>query len=75
MWLDDRLQQYRGAIDTLAAKAHALMEGRGYVSPQDIKDVGMDILRHRVAVTYEAEAEQMTPETILQRILDRVEVP
>ncbi len=60
---------------TLAAKAHALLNGRGYVTPQDVKSIGPDILRHRVIITYEAEAEEMTPDAILQQILDGVPVP
>jgi MoxR-like ATPase len=59
----------------MAARAHALLQGRGYVTPQDIKDMGMDVLRHRVLVTYEAEAEQMTPEDLLKKIFDTVDVP
>ncbi len=60
---------------TLAAKAYAFLRGRGYVTPQDVKSIGMDILRHRVSVTYEAEAEEKTPETIVQRIFDELPVP
>ncbi|MCF6158220.1 MAG: MoxR family ATPase [wastewater metagenome] len=60
---------------TLAAKAHAFVKGRGFVTPQDVKSVGMDILRHRIIVTYEAEAEEMKPENIVQKIFDTVEVP
>ncbi|MCP5518803.1 MAG: MoxR family ATPase [Verrucomicrobiales bacterium] len=60
---------------TLCAKAHAFLRGRGYVTPQDVKSVGMDVLRHRVAVTYEAEAEDKTPEHIIQRIFDELPVP
>ncbi len=60
---------------TLCAKAHAFLRGRGYVTPQDVKSVGMDVLRHRVAVTYEAEAEDKTSETIIQRIFDEMPVP
>jgi MoxR-like ATPase len=48
---------------TLAAKAYAFLKGRGYVTPQDVKSIGMDVLRHRVAITYEAEAEEKTSET------------
>lgn len=59
----------------MAARAHALLEGRGYVTPQDIKDIGMDVLRHRVIVTYEAEAEEKTPEDIIKQIFDAVKVP
>ena len=60
---------------TMAAKAHAFLRGRGYVTPEDIKSVAMDILRHRIIVSYEAEAEEVTPEDIVQKILDHVEVP
>ncbi|HSH96168.1 MAG TPA: MoxR family ATPase [Roseimicrobium sp.] len=59
----------------LAAKAHAFLKGRGYVTPQDVKSIGMDVLRHRVAVTYEAEAEEKTSETIVQKIFDELPVP
>ena len=57
------------------ARAHAFIRGRGYVTPEDIKSVGMDVLRHRVLLTYEAEAENITPEDIIQKIFDSVEVP
>jgi len=60
---------------TRAARAHAFIKGRGYVTPEDIKSVGMDILRHRVITTYEAEAENITPEQIVQKVFDSVEVP
>jgi MoxR-like ATPase len=60
---------------TLCAKAHAFLRGRGYVTPQDVKSIGMDVLRHRVAVTYEAEAEEKTSEHIIQRIFDELPVP
>ncbi|HOK78170.1 MAG TPA: MoxR family ATPase, partial [Verrucomicrobiota bacterium] len=60
---------------TLCAKAHAFLRGRGYVTPQDVKSIGMDVLRHRVTVTYEAEAEEKTPEHIVQRIFDELPVP
>ncbi len=60
---------------TLAAKANAFLRGRGYVTPQDVKSIGLDVLRHRVAITYEAEAEEMTPESVVQRILDELPVP
>ncbi len=58
-----------------AARAHAFMRHRGFVTPEDIKAVGMDVLRHRISITYEAEAEELTSEKILQKIFDRVEVP
>ncbi|MFN0069663.1 MAG: AAA family ATPase, partial [Limisphaerales bacterium] len=60
---------------TLAAKAHAFLQGRGYVTPQDVKSIGMDVLRHRVAITYEAEAEDKTSEDVIQRIFDELPVP
>jgi len=60
---------------TLAAKAHAFLNGRGYVTPEDVKQIGMDVLRHRVLVTFEAEAEEVTPENIISKIFDVVEVP
>jgi MoxR-like ATPase len=59
----------------LAARARALLEGRGYVTPQDVKSIGMDVLRHRVIVTYEAEAEEKTSEDLIKQIFDTVEVP
>ncbi|MCK9522305.1 MAG: MoxR family ATPase [Proteobacteria bacterium] len=58
-----------------AARAHAFLRHRGYVTPEDIKSIGPDVLRHRVAVTYEAEAEEVTSEDIVRRIFDAVEVP
>ena len=60
---------------TLAAKAYAFLKGRGYVTPQDVKSIGMDVLRHRVTITYEAEAEEKTTETIVQKIFDELPVP
>lgn len=60
---------------TLAAKAYAFIQGRGYATPQDVKSIGPDILRHRVIVSYEAEAEEKTSEDIIKRIFDEVEVP
>ncbi len=60
---------------TLAAKAQAFLRGRGYVTPDDVKQIGLDVLRHRVLVTYEAEAEDMTSEDIVKKIFDQIEVP
>lgn len=60
---------------TLAAKAHALLQGRGYVTPQDVKSIAADVLRHRVIVSYEAEAEDITADEIVKRVLDGVPVP
>ncbi|MBU1045069.1 MAG: AAA family ATPase [Candidatus Omnitrophica bacterium] len=58
-----------------AAKAYAFIQGRGYVTPQDIKSIGMDVLRHRVIVSYEAEAQGKTSEDIIKIIFDEIEVP
>ena len=58
-----------------AARAHAFLRGRGYVTPEDVKAIGPDVLRHRVIVSYEAEAESLDSEAILSRILDNIEVP
>ncbi|HUW18202.1 MAG TPA: AAA family ATPase [Sedimentisphaerales bacterium] len=60
---------------TIAAKAHAFIQQRGYVTPQDVKSIGMDVLRHRVIVSYEAEAEDKTSEDIIKMIFDNIEVP
>ena len=60
---------------TRAAKAHAFLRHRGYVTPEDVKAIGMDVLRHRVLVTYEAEAEEINSEEITRQIFDHVEVP
>ena len=62
------------ALDKVA-RANALLEGRSFVTPQDIKDIAYDILRHRLKVTYEAEAENIQSEDVIKRILDRVDVP
>ncbi|MFT5431257.1 MAG: MoxR-like ATPase [Myxococcota bacterium] len=59
----------------LAARAHAFMNHRGYVIPEDIKSVGLDVLRHRVLLTYEAEAEELTSEDIVGQIFDAVDIP
>jgi MoxR-like ATPase len=60
---------------TLAARAHAFLQGRGYVTPQDVKDLAYDVLRHRIAVTYEAEAENITSENIVAGIIEGLPVP
>ncbi|KPK77010.1 MAG: ATPase, partial [Phycisphaerae bacterium SM23_30] len=60
---------------TVASKAYAFIQGRGYVTPQDVKSIGMDVLRHRVIVSYEAEAEEKTSEDIIRNIFDHIEVP
>ncbi len=60
---------------TLAAKAHAFLQGRGYVTPQDVKSIGPDVLRHRVIVTYEAEAEEIDADEVVKRVFDGVPVP
>jgi len=60
---------------TLTAKAKAFLDGRGYVTPDDVIAVGMDVLRHRIIVSYEAEAEEVASEQVVQQIFDSVEVP
>jgi MoxR-like ATPase len=59
----------------LAARAHAFLRRRGYVTPEDVKAVGADVLRHRVILTYEAEAEEIKSEDIVRRLFEHVEVP
>jgi len=59
----------------MASRAYALLQGRGYVTPQDVKSIGMDVLRHRVIVSYEAEAEEKTSEDIVLRIFSTIKVP
>jgi MoxR-like ATPase len=59
----------------LAARAHAFLRRRGYVTPEDIKAVGADVLRHRVILTYEAEAEEMTSEQVVRKLFEHIEVP
>jgi MoxR-like ATPase len=60
---------------TLAARAHAFLNGRGYVTPQDVKSIAPDVLRHRVIVSYEAEAEELRPDDVVGRILSSLPVP
>jgi len=60
---------------TMAAKAHAFLRHRGYVTPEDIKSIGAEVLRHRIIVTYEAEAEELTSEDIVRQVFDHVEIP
>jgi MoxR-like ATPase len=64
-----------GIMMTLAAKAAAFIEGRAYVVPQDIKNVAHDILRHRIILTYEAEAEDVTTNSLISKILDELRTP
>ena len=59
----------------LAAKAHAFLKGRGYITPEDVKAIGHDVLRHRIIVTYEAEAEEKTADDIVKKVFDTIEVP
>ena len=59
----------------LGARAVAFLAGRGYVTPQDVKDIAYDVLRHRVLLTYEAEAEQTTAEDVIKELLSAVPVP
>ncbi len=76
----DGLLQYgaspRATINlTLASKAYAFIHGRGYVTPQDVKSIGLDVLRHRIILSYEAEAEGMNPDDVVKKIFDEIEVP
>ena len=59
----------------MAARAHAFLRHRGYVSPEDVKAVGLDVLRHRIVLTYEAEAEEVSSEDIVRRLFEHVEIP
>ena len=66
----------RGTINlALTARALAFMHGRAFVTPQDVKDMALDVLRHRILLTYEAEAEEMTTDSIVERIMAKVPVP
>jgi MoxR-like ATPase len=60
---------------TLAAKAHAFIQRRGYVTPEDVRSIGMDVLRHRIILSYEAEAEEIGTEDVIRKVLNRIEVP
>jgi MoxR-like ATPase len=59
----------------MAARAHAFVSGRGYVTPQDVKTMAPDILRHRIILSYEAEAEEKTTDDLIEVLLERIEVP
>ena len=59
----------------LAAKAHAFLQGRGYVTPQDVKSVAPDVLRHRIIPSFEAEAEELTADSLVSTLLDELPVP
>ncbi|MGF1580117.1 MAG: AAA family ATPase [Gemmataceae bacterium] len=66
----------RGTIAlALASRGHALLAGRGYVTPEDVKAIGYDVLRHRVSITYEAEAEDKTSDDLIKHIFDNVKIP
>ena len=60
---------------SMAAKAHAFLRRRGYVTPEDVRSIGMDVLRHRIIVTYEAEAEEIAAEDVVRKVLNKIEVP
>ncbi|HPG39793.1 MAG TPA: MoxR family ATPase [bacterium] len=60
---------------SMAARAHAFLRRRGYVTPEDVRSIGLDVLRHRVIVTYEAEAEEITAEDVVRKVLNKIEVP
>jgi MoxR-like ATPase len=59
----------------MAARARAFLQHRGYVIPEDVKAIGLDVLRHRVSLTYEAEAEEVTTDQVVSRVFEAVEVP
>ena len=59
----------------LASKARAMVQGRGYVIPEDVKYIAQDVLRHRILLTYEAEAEEITSDSIISKILEKIKVP
>ena len=59
----------------LAAKANAFLAGRGYVTPTDVREIALDVLRHRVAITFEAEAEELTSEAVVTQILNHIPIP
>jgi MoxR-like ATPase len=59
----------------LASQAHAFLSGRGYVTPQDVKSMAPDVLRHRLILSYEAEAEGKIPDDLIATLLERIEVP
>jgi MoxR-like ATPase len=60
---------------SLAAKAHAFLRRRGYVTPEDVRAIGMDVMRHRIILSYEAEAEEVGTEDVIRKVLNRIEVP
>jgi MoxR-like ATPase len=64
-----------GIFLTRATKAHAFLRGRAYATPDDVKSVARNVLRHRLLLTYEAEAEGVDPDTLLTRLLERIDVP
>lgn len=74
-WIDTGASPRATLYMEKASRVNALLLGRDFVTPQDVKDVAMDILRHRITLSYAAEAEQITSERVVQKILDRVEVP
>jgi MoxR-like ATPase len=74
-WIDYGASPRATIYLNLAARAHAFLKHRGFVTPEDIKAVAYDVLRHRISLTYEAEAENLTPEKIVQKILESIEVP
>ena len=59
----------------IASKAHAFLQHRGFVTPEDVRAVAMDVMRHRIGITFEAEAENITSDQILTELMDHVEVP
>ncbi len=62
-------------VEPTLARAHAFLRRKAYVTPEDVKAVAYDVLRHRITLTYEAEAEEVTPEKVVSRVLEKIEVP
>ena len=73
--IDEVANHARHDVGAKIAVAHAFLEDRGYVTPQDVKTIGLDVLRHRVVPSYEAEAENMTSEDLVGKIFDTIPVP
>jgi MoxR-like ATPase len=74
-WIGYGASPRAGIFLTKAAKARAFLQGRAYVIPDDVKSVAPDVLRHRLLLTYEAEAEEVDPDAVLARLLEHLDVP
>ncbi len=71
----ERTKTETGVDLVSGARGHAFLKGRGFVTPEDVKAIGPDVLRHRLILSFEAEAESVTHEEVIQRVFDAVEVP